>query len=185
MPVDKNFKTLPGEEWTPISGYETRYLISNHGRVKSIISLDNCDRDGVFILSQYCKRRYCTCVLVSDTRKDTMLVHRLVAFAFVNNSNPNELTQVNHIDANKHNNHYSNLEWCTHRQNDDHAIKHGLKPRQKGILNGHAKLSEDDVRLIRVRHKEGSSIADLAREFGLVYVSIKDIIIRKNWSHIL
>jgi hypothetical protein len=55
------------------------------------------------------------------------LVHRLVALAWVHN--PDQLTKVlvNHIDGNKKNYHYRNLEWCTHKENMVHAINTGLR----------------------------------------------------------
>lgn len=52
-----------------------------------------------------------------------MYVHRMVAECFVENPNPKEYDCVNHLDENKHNNHYSNLEWCTHRYNDTYGTK--------------------------------------------------------------
>ena len=50
-------------------------------------------------------------------------VHRLVAKAFI--PNPNNYREVNHIDENKDNNNYKNLEWCNREQNISHSIKSG------------------------------------------------------------
>ncbi|WP_445440849.1 HNH endonuclease [Citrobacter freundii] len=54
-------------------------------------------------------------------------VHRLVAEAFVSGKS-NIRNQVNHIDGNKLNNHFSNLEWCSGKENMQHAISLGLFP---------------------------------------------------------
>ena len=51
-------------------------------------------------------------------------IHQLVMLAF-SNQDPKE--QINHIDGNKTNNHISNLEWVTNRENREHAIENGLK----------------------------------------------------------
>lgn len=59
------------------------------------------------------------------------LIHRLVAEAFIPNTYG--LSQINHKDGNKANNHVSNLEWCTHQYNNIHALQTGLrKGRKKG-----------------------------------------------------
>lgn len=52
-------------------------------------------------------------------------VHRLVARVFHERTEYCG-TEVNHIDGNKLNNHYTNLEWVTRKQNVQHAIANGL-----------------------------------------------------------
>ena len=60
-----------------------------------------------------------------------MLVHRLVAIAFL--PNPDHLPQVNHKDENSLNNNVSNLEWCDARYN----ISYGTRiARQSAAMAG-------------------------------------------------
>lgn len=48
-------------------------------------------------------------------------VHRMVAYAWVNNSDWEKRYSVNHIDGNKLNNDFRNLEWVTYKENSAHS----------------------------------------------------------------
>ena len=50
------------------------------------------------------------------------LVHRLVADAFLESSGK---PCVNHKDSDRYNNHSSNLEWVTHKENSQHGVLYG------------------------------------------------------------
>jgi hypothetical protein len=57
-------------------------------------------------------------------------IHRLVAYYFV--TNPYNLSDVNHVKGIKTNNRASQLEWCSRAQNNEHAIRTGLRKLYRG-----------------------------------------------------
>lgn len=70
-------------------------------------------------------------------RKITKRVHILVA-ELVYGQRP-EGYHINHKDGVKTNNHPSNLEYCTPKENAQHAVRTGLTPSQKEEKNGNWK----------------------------------------------
>lgn len=81
-------------------------------------------------------------------------VHRLVAEAFI--PNPENKPEVNHIDGNKQNNNVSNLEWCSHSENNIHAYRVlGKKSHLEGKLGKNNPFSK---RVLQI--KDGKIIAE-------------------------
>lgn len=114
-------------------------------------------------------------------------VHRLVAEVFI--PNPLNLPQVNHIDGNKQNNHVSNLEWCTPKDNLKHARENGLNsskptPNGKGERNSRSKLTETLVLEIRQKASEGFTHKQLGIDYGVAESTISGIVSRIRWTHI-
>ena len=60
----------------------------------------------------------------------------------------------------------------------------GRAADKRGINNGRARLTEDDVRFIRGQLAAGVSGAELARQFGVKKETVYAIAIRKNWKHL-
>lgn len=73
-------------------------------------------------------------------------LHRYVAETFC--VKPDGATEVNHIDGNKLNNSADNLEWVTHKQNMEHAVKHGLWKTRFNENAYRADLTNDEVHTI-------------------------------------
>jgi DNA gyrase/topoisomerase IV subunit A len=118
------------EIWKPIAGYEGIYEVSNCGNVRSVDRYKNA-RDnsksfqkGKTMTPQTSHKGYRTIILHKDGKAHTFQVHRLVAMAFIPNSD--NKPQVNHIDCNKKNNHVENLEWVTQEENMKHASENGI-----------------------------------------------------------
>lgn len=109
------------ETWKDIKGYEGMYRISNQGRVFAAARYRN---DRGFTSPRIMKQSknkggYHYVILSKNDNQKLSYVHRLVATAFI--PNPQNKSEVNHIDGNPSNNHVSNLEWCTRKENVEHS----------------------------------------------------------------
>jgi hypothetical protein len=110
------------------------------------------------------------------------LVHRLVAQAFI--PNKDNKPQINHIDGNKQNNHFSNLEWCTRAENQLHAFETGLQDRIQGEDHVSAKLSNQDAIDIINLILNGASNEDIAHKYELHSRYVSLIRHQKRWKHL-
>lgn len=115
------------ENWKPVVGFEGYYEVSDLGRVRRVETYVNTGIkhsekrrvDGKILKQKINRAGYCCVDLCANSKKKTVTVHQLVARAFLEKSE--EQTEVNHKNCVKTDNRLSNLEWCTPRENKDHA----------------------------------------------------------------
>jgi hypothetical protein len=130
--IDDNLKIdkMENEIWKDIEGYEGLYQISNLGIVKSL-SRVIYDKNGKYrnvkeriLKPSVTGKDYLFVGLHKDAIIEQLYVHRLVGIHFI--PNPENLPEINHNDGIKSHCYESNLEWCTHQENIDHAWENGL-----------------------------------------------------------
>lgn len=118
-------------------------------------------------------------ITYNDGSKRTEAVHRLVAKAFV--PNPENKLQVNHKDGNKLNNNYSNLEWVTNEENQQHAALNLKREYRRGEKVVWSKLSAADVYVIAELIKEKIPLVTIANKFNVSKTLISEIKAGRTW----
>lgn len=114
------------EIWKDVVGYESYYQVSNLGRVKSLdrVVLKNglsVSLKGCILRPRVSGKGYLSVALQINGMRKNFMVHRLVATAFIENTD--NLKEINHIDEIKSNNNAYNLEWCTHKYNSNYGSR--------------------------------------------------------------
>lgn len=169
------------ENWKPVKGYEIFYEVSDKGRIRSLDRV-TVFKDGrtrkffgkILEIKTTNRSGYLTIGLHDNGSQKTVLVHRLVAEAFVDN--PQSYNEVNHIDQDKLNNSAENLEWCTHKENVNHGdeIERGAIKQRRNFkqldLNGN---------LIKI----WSGFKEMQRETGFQRKSVYDCCVGKRDSY--
>lgn len=161
---------------TQLKNY-SKYVIKSNGEIYSLYKN--------ITMNQVLQERigyYRIQLKADDGTKNTLLVHRLVALAFI--PNPENKPEVNHIDGNKLNNDVSNLEWTTKHENMKHA--HLLKLRDNnGTGNPRNLLTEKEVLDIYDKLLDGARVSDLATSYNVSRPTISDIKSKRNWQELL
>ena len=129
------------EEWRDVKGYEGFYQVSDLGNLKSNKGYKKAsiNQDGYYQTTLY-----------KNGVKRNVLVHRLVAEAFL--PNPYNKPTVNHIDGNKLNNKLDNLEWATNKEQTQHAIK---KLGFKSVISDKCRKRQIELHQRKVKRSDG------------------------------
>lgn len=161
------------EIWKDIPGYEGLYKVNQFGKVLSLPRRGTAKK----ILSVQKSRGYPSLKLCKDDKAIRYTVHKIVCMAF--HDKPHGAECINHIDGNKENNYYKNLEYTTFKGNTNHAIEMGLfKPdkefmrnmskKRVGVLNhkSRAVIQIDSTTGCHIKTYETSTLA--SKETGAI-----------------
>lgn len=151
------------EVWKDVVGYEGLYSISNYGKVK------NKKRNNIRKLRLNTDGYFDVCLHKKGIPK-MHLVHRLVAAAFIGLS----IKPINHKDGDKLHNSVLNIEYCTAKENMNHAARTGLL--LVGEKHHLTKLSSHTVIDIRKRFLTGVNKSQLAKKHKVSWITINRII---------
>jgi hypothetical protein len=171
------------EEWKDIEGFEGQYSISSFGRIFShsrVIQYRNRTIEGKIKPTPLAiNKQYAMVCLWKNGKQTAFTVHSLVASHFI--LQKKEQNVVNHLDENKTNNFYKNLEWTTQRGNVVYSKKktnmyglvgisfHKKRMRYQGRFTFEGKLfftrdsktlEEAKIRLLNALLSKGLPIAD-------------------------
>lgn len=156
-----------------LKGYEGLYDITTYGEIFS-------KRNGKKLKKTSVHNGYYRVNLTKEKKHKMHFVHRLVAETFI--PNPENKPFINHIDGNPRNNRVSNLEWCTTKENSEHAVKNSLYPSGMDASSG--KFTNEQILFIRECYSAGYSQRKLARIFSVSHFTIKLIVENKSYSEV-
>lgn len=166
--------SVDGVEFRLIDGFPD-YCVGNDGSVWS-------EKSGNWskLRGERNNRMHLDVTLYSPTTTREVGIHVLVLESFVG-PRPEGLL-CRHLDGNGFNNHWLNLCWGTHVENEADKQRHGTTARGEG--HGCSKLTEPMVHEIRRLCDQGVVQDRIAEMFGVTQVMVSYIKCRKFWSHI-
>lgn len=167
--VQEIFKSIPNYP---------NYEVSNLGNIKSI----NYHREKrEVVLKGLPTKGYLHIGIYNLDGKKRFSIHRLVAETFI--PNPKNKPQINHINGIKTDNRVENLEWCTAKENTQHAFRTGLKTMPKGEKHPNVKLTYKQVLEIRSKYIPYKYTQQmLANEYKVNRITIRDAILNITWK---
>lgn len=162
--------------WKPVVNYEGLYEVSSDGRVRSLFRYKKELKPSIT------RNGYATVELFKNKIGKRLLVHRIVAMAFILNENC--LPEVNHIDENKLNNDVSNLVWMSKKEN----MNWGTRTQRQIFATDYSTQSRKEIARANGKRR-AKKVIQLSKDGAVicVYKSGKEASLKTgvNSSHIM
>jgi hypothetical protein len=179
--MQRRLRKLEDEVWKEISFADFKYEVSNYGRVRSYCQ----DAENGKVLNPSQIGGFKVVSLKIGGKSKHHLVHKLVAGEFLFKETDDQ-TVVIHLDWNKGNNHYSNLQWRTRPESYKRMHKRLQEERKKkGKVVTYSKLKLEEVALIKSMLERGVKQKLIAKMFCVSEMQITRIKRGENWREIL
>lgn len=142
--------------WEDIKGYEGLYKVSNEGEVISL-TYQGKKRGIPYFMKFDDNHGYNRVALTKNNQKRKFFVHRLVAEAFIPNSE--NKPYIDHINTIRDDNRVDNLRWVTHSENILNELSNNKRSESlKGVNNGMYGVELTDCQKQNISKKLGKTI---------------------------
>ena len=160
-----------GESWKAIMGWP--YEVSSLGRVRRSVAFRALHAGRLLKTQENCRWGYVSVYLQDTGRKCRVVVHKLVAEAFLG-PRPDGC-DIDHMDGDRTNNSLANLRYLPVAENRG----------ARGEENGNSRWPDHFV--LRIRDawvKDGGSVRSLAHRFKIPRSTVWDIVSRTTRNHV-
>ncbi|MGH1520548.1 NUMOD4 domain-containing protein [Chryseobacterium sp. JK1] len=177
--LSRSLKDLPNEEWKDIPGYAGRYEVSNYSRIKS-----NVKKIPIILKKVFENGRFKVVLVSKRGVQKKEFCGRLTAIAFIREPEENEV--LLYENNNRLLDISDNLKWISKKESIASARSNGSYSNtfNKGINNGMAVLTKDEVLKIREMRRSGKTCREIKDAFNVSIRSIEKVVYKETWKNI-
>ena len=178
-------KTFWNETWLPVPTKaptkKVEYFFSNHGRLKSV---NKATETEILLKGSRIKGGYVQLnIRLEGNLRQGFYVHKLVADPFCKRGKDKGF--IIHLDNDKENNFWKNLQWVNQEELTAHQIESGVYLRENRKTPSHQKMTESKVLLLKKRLQKGNTKRKiLAKSFNITETHVRKIEDGTYWGHV-